>query len=991
MIRSKTLAKAVVFTLGFATFAGGIIFSEQRTTAAATCVVTNSTTNGENTIRITYPSNTDSVNGCDWYVPAGVTGLKVALVGGGGGAGLGWAGGGGGGGQVQYNDSLAVTPGQSFNIVIGQGGAKKTTTNRAGNSGTQTKFGSVTALGGGGGGGSNSFWSTAGNIGLGMSAVGLSGGSGGGNNVFGNGASGTSRSTTVANTFAGWTAFGNPGGLAVSNGSFGSNATWGAGSGGGGAYEAGTNSLNNNGAVTLGRAGRGVLLLGACLGGGGESNYQGAAPSGFTYGSSVTTQQTCVSPDGLTTGGTSGALYQQPATANSGGGGGGYAISTFADYYPGADGTVVIRYSVPTPVFTSSTLTNLPRPTISGTAPAGSTVQLVVGGATYTTSASAGTWSVNTSTATPTSGSLSLNVNGENVVVASVTDASGGVSTGVSQTLTIDTSAPNAPGFSSTPALTNLTNRSIAFTSDSSGTATCSLDMGAFSACASPFVTGELADGTHSLRIKSTDAAGNTSSTATYGWTIDATSPLAPIITSTISLTQSSSVTLGFTGEAGAAATCSINGNAWVSCSSGNTHSGFTDGNHNIRVRLTDAAGNTGTSATYIWTRDSVAPAAPVRAQINGGPTGRSNNTGAVFNFTSELLSTNQCRHSVDGTVAIDWTSCQSGFALSNLVHGLHQLSVRATDAAGNVSESLTYSWEVDTQGPGQPNIAFSNNLVSLSGGLAGVSGDRYEFKLVDANNNILQPWGTASSSPFALRVSNGSYQLFARLVDDLGNIGSAVTQTVTVSNQPEPPVSTTPRLVVDATDGYATSSTLDIEIDWPIGTKSVRLLSTQNSNGGSGTLTELETDWQSAGDRKSLPWNFTPAGVPTVTATHTLTAEFLDAAGAVINTQLTSVIIDVQAPTLTSAIPTSISNATLPIQITAADEAGGSGLGDVLVARTPAGITRATSVTWVPYQIVSGYITVPNVTLGETMEVRISDRAGNISASAFTVSALNR
>ncbi|RIV94010.1 Ig-like domain-containing protein, partial [Azospirillum brasilense] len=80
-----------------------------------------------------------------------------------------------------------------------------------------------------------------------------------------------------------------------------------------------------------------------------------------------------------------------------------------------------------------------------GTAEAGSTVTVTIGGATYTTIATGGNWSVNLATATPASGTLNLNANGANPVSATATDAAGNTSAPGTQSLTIDTTAPNAP------------------------------------------------------------------------------------------------------------------------------------------------------------------------------------------------------------------------------------------------------------------------------------------------------------------------------------------------------------------------------------------------------------------------------------------------------------------------------------------------------------------------------------------------------------------
>jgi hypothetical protein len=367
----------------------------------------------------------------------------------------------------------------------------------------------------------------------------------------------------------------------------------------------------------------------------------------------------------------------------------------------------------------------------------------------------------------------------------------------------------------------------------------------------------------------------------------------------------------------------------------------------------------------------------------------------ATFNFTAPAGTTTQCRFETALPSAYDWASCNSGTSLSSLPLGVYRFSVRSVDAAGNLSSPTVYDWEVTPPGPAAPGIAFVGNIVSLSGAATGANGDRYEAKIVDVNDSIISPWGTVTAT-FALRQSNGSYRVFARLVDDHGIIGSVASLAVTVTDQPAPAAGTSPRLTIASNSGYSNLSNLGITIDWPVGTKSVKLVSTQNSNNGNGTTSDLTSAWTNANGHRELTWNFTPTGVPTVTATHQITAEFLDAAGAVINTQSSTVIIDVQAPTLTSAIPTAIDGTNLPIQVTASDESGGSGLAGVIITRTVNPVAAAAAfgpaaVVDQEYTVVNGYVTIPNVVLGESMTVKVRDRAGNISASSFTVAALNR
>ncbi|MBK3778604.1 hypothetical protein GAY31_31795, partial [Azospirillum brasilense] len=123
------------------------------------------------------------------------------------------------------------------------------------------------------------------------------------------------------------------------------------------------------------------------------------------------------------------------------------------------------------PVITSAALTNSATPTLAGTAEAGSTVTVTVGGATYSTTATGGTWSIDLATATPTAGSLSLNANGSNPVSVTAKDASNNTSNPGTQTLTIDTTNPNAPVVTSA-ALTNSTTPTVSGTAEAGSTVT---------------------------------------------------------------------------------------------------------------------------------------------------------------------------------------------------------------------------------------------------------------------------------------------------------------------------------------------------------------------------------------------------------------------------------------------------------------------------------------------------------------------------------------
>ena len=96
-------------------------------------------------------------------------------------------------------------------------------------------------------------------------------------------------------------------------------------------------------------------------------------------------------------------------------------------------------------------------------------------------------------------------------------------------TATPDTTAPQTTITSAPPGTVSDRSASISFTSSEAGsTFECSLDGAAFTACTSPEVFGDLADGRHTAAVRAIDPAGNRdSSAATATWTVTMTDPAA--------------------------------------------------------------------------------------------------------------------------------------------------------------------------------------------------------------------------------------------------------------------------------------------------------------------------------------------------------------------------------------------------------------------------------------------------------------------------------
>jgi len=258
-----------------------------------------------------------------WTAPTDVTSVEVLVIAGGGGGGRDRGGGGGAGGLV-YNNAFAVSSGTGYTVTVGAGGLgaqQGANTNNAGFSGTNSVFGSLTAIGGGGGGD-------------GQSTPGTNGGSGGGggNSPTGN-AAGVPGSSTQNSS--GSTGFGNAGGAGVYT------APGYGGGGGGGAGSAGiagTSTYSGSGGLGQAYAITGVSQF-----------YAGGGGAGF-YGATSNTIGNGAGGSGV--GGIGGNSVYGPVAgngvANTGSGGGSCGYVGGGSYAAtggnGGSGIVVIRY-----------------------------------------------------------------------------------------------------------------------------------------------------------------------------------------------------------------------------------------------------------------------------------------------------------------------------------------------------------------------------------------------------------------------------------------------------------------------------------------------------------------------------------------------------------------------------------------------------------------------------------------------------------------------
>ncbi|MBW8686961.1 Ig-like domain-containing protein [Chitinophaga rhizophila] len=370
-------------------------------------------------------------------------------------------------------------------------------------------------------------------------------------------------------------------------------------------------------------------------------------------------------------------------------------------------------------LLTAKNPTNDNTPTVSGTAEANSTVNIIVDGVTVGTAAADG--SGNYTYTLPTA-----LADGNYTIRATATDAAG--NTGPSSAtlnLLVDTQAPAAPILTTAKNPTNDNTPTVSGTAEANSTVTIIVDgsaVGTAPADASGNYTftmpTALSDGTHAITATATDAAGNTSTpSTTLNLVIDTQVPTAPTITTTNNPTNDNTPTVTGTAEANSTVTIIVDGSA-IGTAPANASGNYTftmptalsDGIHAITATATDAAGNTSAPSTTLnLVVDTQVPTVPTITTVKN-PT--NDNTPTVTG-TAEANST--VTIIVDGSAVGTVTANASGTYTFNmptaLSDGTHAITATATDAAGNTSApSTTLNLVIDTQVPTVPTITTAKN-----------------------------------------------------------------------------------------------------------------------------------------------------------------------------------------------------------------------------------------------------------------------------------------
>jgi uncharacterized repeat protein (TIGR01451 family) len=344
---------------------------------------------------------------------------------------------------------------------------------------------------------------------------------------------------------------------------------------------------------------------------------------------------------------------------------------------------------------------------------------------------------------------------GPHTFAVRATDAVGNTRT-VTHAWTVDT-VPPAMAFTSTPSTpTNQTSATFEFTSGDATTVTCRLDGGAPFPCDSPEVLTGLSEGTHTLVVQGTDAAGNTT-TISHTWVVDLTAPVVSFLSTPPTLTNSTSATFTFTTGDAVSVECSLDGDAFIACTSPLTIAGLGDGSHTLVIRARDAAGNEAT-LSHTWEVSTQLPTITITTR----PDNPTNQTSATFAFTTSVVSTLECQ--LDSGA---FATCTSPTTYSGLSEGLHLFTVRATDGAGNVA-TASYTWRIDTSPPDTSITSRPAAVVNVSSADFGFASNEVDVAYECSLDGVA--FAACSNPATFTGLVDGLHVLLVRAVDAAGN-----------------------------------------------------------------------------------------------------------------------------------------------------------------------------------------------------------------------------
>lgn len=310
----------------------------------------------------------------------------------------------------------------------------------------------------------------------------------------------------------------------------------------------------------------------------------------------------------------------------------------------------------------------------------------------------------------------------------------------------------------------------------------CSLNQGEYEPCEPGVDFNDLQDGGQVFSVRAIGVDEIIGDAAQFEWIIDSVAPVITFDNGPLMLTNQVEATLAWScSKTTCFQECSHQGDPFESCSSPLTISDLEAGLQTLSVRATDGVGNISAQVDYTWEIDLVLPV----IENLVGPAEWSKEDHATFEFQ---CSKDNCEficalQNEDDQVVVSPTSCASGITYNDLDDQIYTFSVFATDAAGNNSETLTYSWTLDREQPllsflATPPTETTDDHALFEFQCTNKSSCTYQCALSHDDGTgdpLVGSWVECDETYFVEGLEAGSYSLTIEAEDLAGNRGEFV------------------------------------------------------------------------------------------------------------------------------------------------------------------------------------------------------------------------
>jgi nitrogen fixation protein len=500
-------------------------------------------------------------------------------------------------------------------------------------------------------------------------------------------------------------------------------------------------------------------------------------------------------------------------------------------------------------------------------------------------------------------------------------------------------------------------------------------------------------EGAHSI-VAQNAAADITTSTPVV-FTLDTTPPSVAIASAGGSTSQASQTIIGTVDAADAGATVTVlDNNATVIGTAVVQADGrwsssvtLTSGTNSLTARVTDAAGNTATSAAVIYTLNTSAPTVTESLMADTGASGSDHVTSNPALSGTGLANT-VVHFMIDGSPsAAAVTSDAQGawsFTPLGLTDGTHTIVVSQTDAFGNTG-SASLSFTLDTTAPSVAIASGGGSTNQAAQTISGTGEAGTTVTLFDNGTPLQLPTVTVDQNGLwsvNITLSQGSNVLTARVTDSAGNAATSAPVIYTLgTNAPTVTEVLTFDTGASASDHVTSNPALS-------GTGLADTLVHLTIDGSPNAAT-VTSDAQGN-------WSFTPLGL--TDGVHTIVANQTDAFGntgsASLNFTLDTVAPSGGAPDLVAASDSGASNADNITTVTAPSFTVALGTGVAAGDTVELLLNGASLAHPVLHTITTNDVVAGSVALAVTasdlgtdgskaIAARFSDLAGNSSTTA--------